>query len=55
LPDADGLLALMAQDKKVRRGALTFVLSRGIGRAFVQPGVESAPVRDLLREALGQK
>jgi 3-dehydroquinate synthase len=55
LPDADGLLALMAQDKKVRRGALTFVLSRGVGKAFVQPGVESMPVRELLREALGQK
>lgn len=54
LPDASGLVALMAQDKKVRRGALTFVLSRGIGKAFVQSGIEPEPVRALLEEALRQ-
>jgi 3-dehydroquinate synthetase len=52
LPDADGLLALMAQDKKVRRGALTFVLVHGIGKAFVRTGVDPEPVRALLAEAL---
>jgi 3-dehydroquinate synthase len=54
LPDADGLLELMAQDKKVRRGALTLVLTRGIGRAFVQTGVDPEPVRRVLNEALLQ-
>ena len=29
LADADALLALMAQDKKVKRGKLTFILLRG--------------------------
>jgi len=52
LPDAAGLLALMAQDKKVRRGALVFVLARGIGKAFVEPGVEPEVVRQVLDEAL---
>jgi 3-dehydroquinate synthase len=52
LPPAADLLALMAQDKKVRRGALTFILARGIGKAFVQTGVEAAPVRALIDEAL---
>jgi len=52
LPDAEGLLSLMTQDKKVRRGQLTFVLSRGIGKAFVQSGVDPEPVRALLDEAL---
>jgi 3-dehydroquinate synthase len=52
LPDADALLSLMSQDKKVRRGSLTFVLARSIGDAFVQRGVEAAPVRELLAEAL---
>ena len=51
LPDTDGLLALMAQDKKVRRGVLVFVLARGIGKAFVEPGVEPAVVRQVLDEA----
>jgi 3-dehydroquinate synthetase len=52
LPGADGLLDLMGQDKKVRRRELTFVLSRGIGTAFVQSGVDPEPVRELLAEAL---
>jgi 3-dehydroquinate synthase len=52
LPPADELLGLMAQDKKVRRGALTFILVRGIGKAFVQADVEPAPVRALLDQAL---
>jgi 3-dehydroquinate synthetase len=48
LPDSDGLLALMAQDKKVRRGALVFVLARGIGKAFVAGDVAPERVRALL-------
>jgi 3-dehydroquinate synthase len=52
LPGADALLVLMGQDKKVRRGALTFILTRGIGKAFAQPNVEAELVRRLLEEAL---
>ncbi len=52
LPDADGLLALMAQDKKVIDGRLRFILARGIGAAFVAEEVDPAAVRDLLGEAL---
>jgi 3-dehydroquinate synthase len=54
LPPASELLALMTQDKKVRRGALTFVLTRGIAKAFVQVGVDPEPVRALLDQALRQ-
>ena len=43
--DADALLDAMAQDKKVRDGALTFILARGIGRSFIAPGVDRAAVR----------
>ena len=52
LPDADGLLALMAQDKKVVDGRLRFILARGIGDAFVAEDVPMAVVRGLLVEAL---
>ncbi|MCR8726402.1 3-dehydroquinate synthase [Frigidibacter sp. ROC022] len=52
LPDADGLLALMAQDKKVRDGRLRFILARDIGDSFVAEDVDMAAVRDLLDEAL---
>ena len=52
LPDADGLLALMAQDKKVRAGQLTFILARGIGESFVAKGVDLDVVRSVLDDAL---
>ena len=52
LPDADGLLALMAQDKKVVDGQLRFILARGIGESFVSSDVDPALVREILAEAL---
>jgi len=52
LPDADGLLALMAQDKKVVDGTLRFILARGIGAAFVTGDVSTDTVRGVLRDAL---
>ena len=53
LPDADGLMALMAQDKKVTGGKMRYVLARGIGRAFLADDVDPAAVRALLAAALG--
>ena len=35
-------MELMAQDKKVKRGKLTFILARGIGQAFVASDVDPA-------------
>jgi len=55
LPDADGLLRLMAQDKKVQDGRLRFILARGIGRAFVADDVDPGLVRALLDDALAQR
>ncbi len=55
LPGADGLLALMAQDKKVVAGRMRYVLARGIGRAFVAEDVPEAAVRALLAEALAAR
>jgi 3-dehydroquinate synthase len=55
LPEADALMALMAQDKKVKRGALTFILVRGIGAAFVERGVDAAQVRTFLSEKLAER
>ena len=54
LPDVDGLLALMAQDKKVVDGQLRFILARAIGDAFVTSDVPEAKVRDLLADALAR-
>ncbi|MBI1251164.1 MAG: 3-dehydroquinate synthase [Alphaproteobacteria bacterium] len=48
---ADALIAHMRHDKKAEAGALAFVLTRGIGRAFVEKGVDEAPVRAVLEAA----
>ncbi len=45
---ADAILAAMAQDKKVRRGALTFILARGIGRSFIARDVPGQDVSGFL-------
>jgi 3-dehydroquinate synthase len=55
LPGADQLMELMAQDKKVKRGRLTFVLVRGIGAAFVAPDVDPAEVRAFMMEKLAER
>ena len=47
-----GLLALMGQDKKVRDGKVTFVLARGIGRAFLSRDVDETQVIALLDRSL---
>src|SRR6188508_2481644 len=52
--NADRLMDLIAQDKKVKRGKLTFILVRGIGNAFVAPDVDPAQVRDFLAQKLSQ-
>ncbi|MBZ9937389.1 3-dehydroquinate synthase [Mesorhizobium sp. BR1-1-16] len=52
LPDADGLMALIAQDKKVSRGTLTFILTHGVGKAFIAKDVPPAAVRDFLADSL---
>ena len=48
LPDTDRLMDLIAQDKKVTRGALTFILARGIGSAFIARDVDPASIRAFL-------
>jgi 3-dehydroquinate synthase len=55
LADADALMALMAQDKKVKRGRLTFILLEAVGRAVIAPDVDPALVRDFLARKLSQK
>jgi 3-dehydroquinate synthase len=55
LPSVDQLMELIAQDKKVRRGMLTFILVRGIGAAFVETGVEEREVRAFLNEKLAER
>jgi shikimate kinase / 3-dehydroquinate synthase len=55
LPSVDRLMDLMAQDKKIKRGMPTFILARGIGRAFVDSGVDARDVRAFLGEKLAKQ
>jgi 3-dehydroquinate synthase len=51
-PGIDAMMDLISQDKKVRRGRLTFILVRGIGEAFVERDVDAGEVRAFLAEKL---
>jgi 3-dehydroquinate synthase len=46
--NAADLIDHMLQDKKVRDGRLTFVLTRGIGKAFIEHGVDARDVAGIL-------
>ncbi len=55
LPDVDGLIALMGQDKKVQDGKLRFILARSIGDAFVTSDVDMAVIQSVLKDALSDR
>lgn len=55
LADADALMTLMAQDKKVKRGRLTFILLEKIGKAVIANDVDAPTVRNFMAEKLAQK
>ncbi|MCG6116451.1 MAG: 3-dehydroquinate synthase, partial [Mesorhizobium sp.] len=48
----DVLMDRIAQDKKVSRGRLTFILTRGIGQSFVAGDVSPGEVRAFLSAEL---
>ncbi|CAN7579147.1 3-dehydroquinate synthase [Rhizobium leguminosarum] len=50
LPPAETLMDAIAQDKKVKSGKLTFILTRGIGQSFVADDVPASEVISFLRE-----
>jgi 3-dehydroquinate synthase len=52
LPGADVLLDAIMQDKKVKGGKLTFILTRGLGQSFVADDVPSSEVLGFLKEKL---
>ncbi len=52
LGNADSLMALMAQDKKVKRGRLTFILLKALGQAAITSDVEPSTVHAFLERKL---
>ncbi|MCY6383534.1 3-dehydroquinate synthase [Hoeflea prorocentri] len=54
LPPPDILMEHIAQDKKVKRGKLTFILTRGIGQSFIADDVPQSEVLGFLKEKYTQ-
>jgi 3-dehydroquinate synthase len=52
-PDAATFVKVMGQDKKVRDGRLTLILTRGIGEAFITREVAAPTVHDFLARQIG--
>jgi 3-dehydroquinate synthase len=52
VPPVEKLMEWIAQDKKVKRGTLTFILVRGIGKAFIENNVDASEVRAFLSDKL---
>lgn len=52
LPPAEKLMEAIAQDKKVKGGKLTFILTRGIGQSFIADDVPASEVIRFLEEKL---
>jgi 3-dehydroquinate synthase len=51
-PPVEQLMHHIAQDKKVRQGKLTFILTRGIGQAFIADDVPADVVTAFLQERI---
>ncbi len=51
LPGAEALFDFITQDKKVSRGALTFILTHGVGQSFVAKDVPASEVLSFLKES----
>jgi 3-dehydroquinate synthase len=52
MPSAETLMRHMSHDKKVKQGRLTFILSRGIGEAFIASDVPGEKVQEFLEEQI---
>ncbi|MBB4075852.1 3-dehydroquinate synthase [Bartonella fuyuanensis] len=52
LPDAEALMALLTQDKKVSQNNLTFILTRGLGQSFIAKNVPPDAVLSFLKQKL---
>jgi 3-dehydroquinate synthase len=53
--DTARIMTMMAQDKKVKRGKMTFILMRALGDAVIAPDVDPVKVSEFLDRKLAQK
>lgn len=52
LPPAEKLLEFIGQDKKVTRGKLNFILTKGLGQSYIAKDVPASEVLSFLKETL---
>ena len=52
LPDADSLVELMFQDKKVVNGKLNLILTKGIGKAFIARDIDPTLIKSAINDSL---
>lgn len=50
--DAQALMAAIRQDKKITRGALTFILTEGVGRSFIAKGVDDREIEQFFQDEI---
>jgi len=51
--NAEKIVELMGNDKKVKKGRLNYILVKGIGNAFVSADVPQELVVEVVRDSLG--
>lgn len=54
VPDAETLMKIIAQDKKVSHGSLTFILTHGLSQSFIAKNVPPEKVLEFLKQKLGE-
>jgi len=52
MPSVETLMNFIAQDKKVTRGSLTFILTKGVGKSYIADDVPPSEVKSFLEEQL---
>jgi len=52
IPSVETLMGFIAQDKKVKRGSLTFILTKGIGQSYIADDVPPSEVSMFLKEKI---
>jgi 3-dehydroquinate synthase len=55
LPSPTEMVEIMRQDKKASAGKLTFILTRGLGEAFIAKDVDDKIVTEFLKKDMQQK
>ncbi len=54
MPSVETLMSFIAQDKKVKRGALTFILTKGIGKSYIADDIPPSEVSGFLTDQLSK-